>query len=256
MLLLRYQRRERMKVASGDIVERLIQGLSAGPAHSAQKSAVGPEGFSQLLEEVVQKASEGSDTKIDTDKIAVMLELIKMQMSQSVMNSFAGNDGEDEGDSFHFMSGLTDIQGTQQQESKVRQSEPSARSIQPPADMGTIIDKASATYGVDKGLISSVIQAESDFNVNATSPKGAMGLMQLMPDTARGLGVSNAYDPEQNVMAGTRYLKSLLNRYNGDVKLALAAYNWGMGNLERSTGKLPEETRNYIARIMKNYDRA
>jgi soluble lytic murein transglycosylase-like protein len=119
--------------------------------------------------------------------------------------------------------------------------------------MDGIIDKASATCGVDKGLISSVIQAESDFDTNATSPKGAMGLMQLMPDTARGLGVSNAYDPEQNVMAGTRYLKSLLDRYHGDVKLALAAYNWGMGNLERSTGNLPEETRNYIARIMKNY---
>jgi membrane-bound lytic murein transglycosylase B len=242
-----------MKVASNDVLERLIQGLSAGPAHSAQKSTAGPEGFSQLLKEIVQKASEGTDTKDDTDKIAVMLEFVKMQMSQSVMNSFAGKDGEGEGDIFHLMSGLTDIQGTRQQESKVRQSEPPVPSIQPPADMRTIIDKASATYGVDKGLISSVIQAESDFDPNATSPKGAMGLMQLMPDTARGLGVSNAYDPEQNVMAGTRYLKSLLNRYNGDVKQALAAYNWGMGNLERSTGKLPEETRNYIARIMKNY---
>jgi soluble lytic murein transglycosylase-like protein len=242
-----------MKVGSGDLLERLIQGLSAGSAHSAQKAAAGPEGFSQLLEEVVQRASEGPDTKVDKDKIAVMLELVKMQMSQSVMNSFAGNDGEDEVDSFHFMSGLTDIQDTQQQESKDRQSEQPARSIQAPADMGAIIDKASTTYGVDKSLISSVIQAESDFDANATSPKGAMGLMQLMPDTAKGLGVSNAYDPEQNVMAGTRYLKSLLNRYNGDVKLALAAYNWGMGNLERSTGNLPEETRNYIARIMKNY---
>jgi soluble lytic murein transglycosylase-like protein len=84
-----------------------------------------------------------------------------------------------------------------------------------------------------------------------------MGLMQLMPDTAKGLGVTNAYDPEQNVMAGTRFLKSLLDRYNGDVRMALAAYNWGMGNLERSTtGNLPEETRNYIARIMKSYGKA
>ncbi|MCK7471891.1 MAG: lytic transglycosylase domain-containing protein [Desulfomicrobium escambiense] len=102
--------------------------------------------------------------------------------------------------------------------------------------MRTIIDKASATL-VDKGLISSVIQAESDFDPNATSPKGAMGLMQLMPDTARGLGVSNAYDPEQNVMAGTRYLKSLLNRYNGDVKQVPAVtYNWGMGTWNAALG--------------------
>jgi membrane-bound lytic murein transglycosylase B len=242
-----------MKVASGDILERLIQGLSANPAHSTQKRAAGAEGFSQLLEEVVQKASEGSDAMIDKDKITVMLELVKMQMNQSVMNSFAGKDGEDVGDNLHFLPGLAEIHGTQQQESEIRQSEPSVTSVQPPSDMDAIIDKASATYGVDKGLISAVIRAESDFDVNATSPKGAMGLMQLMPDTAKGLGVSNAYDPGQNVMAGTRYLKSLLDRYNGDVRLALAAYNWGMGNLERSTGSLPEETRNYIARIMKNY---
>ncbi|MCK7471890.1 MAG: hypothetical protein MZU95_14725 [Desulfomicrobium escambiense] len=93
-----------MKVASNDVLEKLIKGLSAGPAHSAQKSTAGSEGFSQLLKEI---ASEGTDTKDDTDKIAVMLEFVKMQMSQSVMNSFAGKDGEGEGDIFHFMSGLT-----------------------------------------------------------------------------------------------------------------------------------------------------
>ncbi len=68
--------------------------------------------------------------------------------------------------------------------------------------------------------------------------------------------MTDAYDPEQNVMAGTRYLKGLLERYDGDVEKALAAYNWGAGNLERSTGRLPEETRNYIARIMEDYGRA
>jgi soluble lytic murein transglycosylase-like protein len=106
---------------------------------------------------------------------------------------------------------------------------------------------------VDSSLIRSVIQAESGFDPDATSPKGAMGLMQLMPDTARGLGVTDAYAPEQNIMAGTRYLKYLLDRYNGDVPLALAAYNWGMGNVERGTGRYPEETREYISRIMKSY---
>ena len=73
--------------------------------------------------------------------------------------------------------------------------------------------------------------------------------MQLMPETARDLGVKDPYDPAQNVMAGTRYLKMLLDRYNGNANTALAAYNWGMGNVERNPARLPEETKNYIARV-------
>lgn len=115
--------------------------------------------------------------------------------------------------------------------------------------MDRIINRSSEKHGVDADLIRAVIRAESDFDPRATSPKGAMGLMQLMPETARDLGVDDPYDPAQNVMAGTRYLKVLLDRYDGNTDAALAAYNWGMGNVERNPGRLPEETKTYIARV-------
>jgi len=118
-------------------------------------------------------------------------------------------------------------------------------------DINRIADSASKKYGVDSGLVKAVIKAESDFDVGSTSHKGAMGLMQLMPDTAKDLGVENPYNPVENVMGGTRYLKILLDRYDGDINLALAAYNWGMGNVEKHPGRLPEETKIYMARVNK-----
>ena len=242
-----------MKVISGHVIERLVQGLSGVTAQAAQRSRDDPNGFSHLLEEVIQKGSAGQDTKINKDRLAVMLDLVKVQMSRTVMSAFAGDEGEGTKGGLNFMYSMPDMQGRQPEVSKNQHAEQPQGAVHTTAEMNAVIDKASAAYGVDKGLISSVIQAESNFDVNATSPKGAMGLMQLMPDTARRLGVSDAYDPEQNVMAGTRYLKSLLDRYDDDVRLALAAYNWGMRNLERSTGSMPEETRSYIARIMKSY---
>lgn len=133
--------------------------------------------------------------------------------------------------------------------SKIEHDPQKGKEIKSTPEINDIIKYASRINKVDPELIRSIIQAESDFDANATSPKGAMGLMQLMPETAKDLGVKNCYNPVENIMAGTRYLKSLLNRYDGNVELTLAAYNWGMGNLERHPDILPKETRTYIARV-------
>jgi soluble lytic murein transglycosylase-like protein len=125
-----------------------------------------------------------------------------------------------------------------------------------PQDLNQVINTISARHHIDPDFISSVIHAESGFNPRAVSPKGAQGLMQLMPGTASKLGVSNAFDPSANVEGGTRYLTELLQRYNFDVIKALAAYNAGPLRVQQYGGVPPyNETRAYVARIVRDYNR-
>jgi len=113
-----------------------------------------------------------------------------------------------------------------------------------------IIDEAAAKHDLDPDLIHAVIQAESSYNPLAVSPVGAQGLMQLMPELQVELGVDNPFDPRQNIMAGSLYLKRLLNAHDGDVALTLASYNAGPGTVMRYRGVPPyKETRNYIKKI-------
>jgi soluble lytic murein transglycosylase-like protein len=121
-----------------------------------------------------------------------------------------------------------------------------------PKLMERSITKAAEKYSLPPGLIKAVIRAESNFDANAVSTAGAQGLMQLMPATAEELGVQNPFDIDQNVDGGSRYLREMLDRFNGDVKLALAAYNAGPGTVDKYDGDVPyRETQNYVKRVIR-----
>jgi len=113
-----------------------------------------------------------------------------------------------------------------------------------------IVDEAAQTYKLDPRMIKAVMEAESAFNAMAVSPVGALGLMQLMPEVAKELGVTDPLDPRQNIMAGSKYLKQLLDTHNGNVRLALASYNAGPGNVAKYRAIPPfKETRNYVKKV-------
>jgi len=131
-----------------------------------------------------------------------------------------------------------------------------APAMVPPAQIDALVSANATQQQVDPALIKAIIANESGFNANGTSKVGAQGLMQLMPGTAAGLGVTNAYDPSQNVMGGTKYIKGLLDRFNGDVKLAVAAYNAGPGAVEKYGGVPPyAETQNYVQNVLASYQK-
>ncbi len=128
--------------------------------------------------------------------------------------------------------------------------------LTPNINISDVVNETSERYRLDPDLVNSVIKAESDFKVRAVSPKGAQGLMQLMPGTASQLGVPNAFDPAANVDGGAKYLRELLERYNFDLVKALAAYNAGPQRVEKYGGVPPYyETRAYVARIVKDFNK-
>jgi soluble lytic murein transglycosylase-like protein len=125
-----------------------------------------------------------------------------------------------------------------------------------PGQYGSLVTDAARRNGLDPALVAGVIEAESGFNAQAVSPAGAQGLMQLMPSTARGLGVTDALDPAQNVMGGAKLLRQLLDRYHGDTRLALAAYNAGPGAVDKYGGVPPyAETQRYVPKVLAAVER-
>ena len=122
-------------------------------------------------------------------------------------------------------------------------------------EIDNLISKYADKNGLDEDFVKAVINQESGFNPNATSHCGAMGLMQLMPSTAQGLGVKDAYNPEQNIEGGTKYLKGLMDRFGNDKQLALAAYNAGPNAVKKYGGIPPyAETQNYVKKVLSKYD--
>ncbi len=132
---------------------------------------------------------------------------------------------------------------------------PGAPAMVPPAQINALVNDNAQSQDVDPALIKAIIANESGFNANATSNVGAQGLMQLMPATASRFGVSNRYDPIQNIRGGAAYLKFLMDRFGHDVRLALAAYNAGEEAVDRNGGQIPpfSETMAYVPRVLKIY---
>jgi Transglycosylase SLT domain len=139
-------------------------------------------------------------------------------------------------------------------ESKPVESKPASPRPATPQEIDQLVETTAEKHRVDSRLVRAVIATESNWNTGAVSRKGALGLMQLNPDTAQKLGVADAFDPAQNVDGGVRYLGMMLDRYNGDVHKALAAYNAGPGAVDRSGGipRIPE-TRNYVEKVTSAY---
>ena len=153
------------------------------------------------------------------------------------------------------LSFLDILQGVQNQSSRgsvsSTDSTSSSSTLSAGSTMDAIFERAAQKYGVSASLLKAIGKAESNFNASVVSSAGAIGVMQLMPGTARSLGVTNPYDAEQNIMGGAKYISQMLDRYDGDVKLALAAYNAGPGNVDKYGGVPPfTETQNYVNRVL------
>ena len=218
-----------------------------------RSGARGSAVYEKLFERAL--AASANDLKSLDNSPAHAAGLAHLAQLQLLQQLFVAD--EDAGD--ELLSGLSDVEPLSVLSSRESQiidryyadQQPSLREAHTDRDnIDHLIDQVAAKVSLSPELIRSVVTAESAYDPAAVSPAGARGLMQLMPDTARELGVQDSFNPLENLLGGSRYLKQLLDKYDGDLDRALAAYNWGQGNVDRhGLAKMPEETRHYLVKI-------
>jgi soluble lytic murein transglycosylase-like protein len=228
----------------GKIDPKAVMGLNTEPSSS---SPISEESI--YFQAILKEKLEGSKP----------LEMMVIHfLNWAIENALSGF--ESEKDDFSFTSALPanyPVRPSQMDHSPPQLTKPPlpevSNRLENQQDYEPLVEEAGRNYGVDPSLIRAMIKVESGGNPLAISPAGAQGLMQLMPATAAELGVVDAFDPYQNIMGGTRYLRQLMDRYQGNSRLALAAYNWGMGNLEKRPHSMPQETKDYITKVESHY---
>lgn len=253
-------------------------GAHLAELNARRQAAARPSSQNDQFAQALAKATQPQSSTPEADQARVAVELARLQMMRGAL-SLEPEEGSKAGPWSDILTSLTglatpanpaaagqnvDPPSVPMRVAKVEAAGSTAATValeslpgpvKVPREVESIVDRASRRYGVDPALIKAVIKAESSFNQHAVSPVGAQGLMQLMPGTASDLGVKNPLDAEENVMGGTRYLKGLLKKYNGELDKALAAYNWGPGNVDRrGIETLPKETRDYLVKVKRFYD--
>ncbi len=195
--------------------------------------------------------------KNNDKSVVAVIEQVKLSQVKMLQGLFSV-ESEDEGDSFLAgMESLVTLQRLSLQESQITDKYASQqrytlcdRDEKTGSNMNSLIDRVAEKVSLAPELIHSIVSAESAYNPTAVSQAGAQGLMQLMPETAAELGVKDSFDPAENLMAGSKYLKQLLDKYDGDLDHALAAYNWGQGNVDRhGLENMPQETCDYLVKV-------
>jgi len=239
--------------------------LSGGVKLNSGQSTFAPGNSQKIFNDILQEAvgqtnnpaSPAAAVPLDKSRIALMIKTIQLQMNRQLFNIVINNQSQESNLPISkIISDYTAAKNIAATDTSInRQTSPKNNVSRADINLEKIIEKAARIYDVDADLIRSVIKAESNFDPQATSAKGAMGLMQLMPATASALQVEDAFHPENNIEGGVRYLRYLLNTYRGNLTLTLAAYNAGEGNIAKYNNNVPpfRETRNYIKRVLSYY---